>query len=53
MDIGRVELKTNIRFKRMYDFESYINAIDINYDSEVVTFTGYVHKLKTSHFNVS
>ena len=31
-------------------FESYINAIDIDYDSEKVTITGYVYKLKTPQF---
>ena len=40
--IGPVEHKTNNSFKNMDDFESYINAIDIDYDSEDVTFTGYV-----------
>ena len=35
--IGR---KTNIRFEKSDDFQSYINAIDIDYDSEDVTFTG-------------
>ena len=46
------EHKTNIRFKNMDDFESYINAIDVDYDSEDVTFTGYVYKLNTPQFNV-
>ena len=36
MIIGPVEHKTNIRFKNMDDFERYINAIDIDYDSEDV-----------------
>ena len=53
MIIGPIEHKTNIRFKKyMDDFESYINAIDIDYDSNVVTFTGYVYKLNTPQFNV-
>ena len=52
MIIGPVEHKTNIRFKNMYDFERYINAIDIDYDSEDVTFTGYLYKLYTPHFKV-
>ena len=52
MIIGAIEHKTNIRFKNMVDFESYINAIDIDYDSEDVTFIGYVYKLNTPHFNV-
>ena len=50
--IGCIEHKTNIRFKNMDDFESHINAIDIDYDSEDVTFIGCVYKLKTPQFNV-
>ena len=52
MIIGPIEHKTNIRFKNMDDFERYINAIDVDYDSEDVTFTGYVYKLNTPHLNV-
>ena len=52
MIIGPVEHKTNIRFKNMDDFERYINAIDIDYDSEDVIFTGYDYKLDTPQFNV-
>ena len=50
MLLGPVE--TNMRFKNMDGFESYINAIDIDFDSEDVTFTGYVHKLNKPQFNV-
>ena len=39
---GPIEYQTNIRFKNMDDFESYINAIDVDYESEDVTFSGYV-----------
>ena len=46
-----MEHKTKIRFKNMDDFESYINARDIDYNSEDVTFTGYVYKLNTPQFN--
>ena len=53
MIIGPVEHKTNIRFKNMDDFERYINAIDVDYDSEDVTFSGYVYKLNTPHFKVA
>ena len=49
---GHTEHKTNIRFKSMDDFEIYINAIHVDYDSEDVTFTGYVYKLNTPQFNV-
>jgi len=52
MIIGPIEHKTNIRFKNMDDFESYINTTGVDYDSENVTFTGYVYKLKTHQFNV-
>ena len=52
MIIGPVEHKTTIRFKNMDDFERYINAIDVGYDSEDVNFTGYVYKLNTPHFKV-
>ena len=52
MNIGPVEHKTNIRFKNMDDFERYINAIDIDYDSEDVTFFGYLYKLDTPQFKV-
>ena len=52
MIIGVVEHKTNIRFKNMDDFERYINAIDTDYDSDDVIFTGYVYKLNTPQFKV-
>ena len=52
MIIGAIEHKTNIRFKNMDDFERYINAIDIDYDSDDVIFTGYVYKLNTPQFKV-
>ena len=52
MVIGLIEHKTNIRFKNMDDFERYIDAIDVDYDSEDVTFTGYNYKLDTPQFKV-
>ena len=43
MLVGEIEQKTNIRFKNIDDFESYINAIDSGgYDSEDVIFTGWL-----------
>ena len=50
MVIGHFEQKTNIRFRNMNDVASYINAIDIDFESKDVTFTGFVHN--TSQFNV-
>ena len=52
MVIGPVEHKTNIRFKNMYDFASHRNAIDINFDSEDLIFTGYVYKLNTPQIKI-
>ena len=52
MIIGPIEHKTNIRFKNMDDFENYINAMDLDYDSDDVTFTGYVYKINTPRFKV-
>ena len=49
---GPIENKTIIRFKNIEDFESYLNAIAIEYDSEDVTFTAYVYILNTPQFNV-
>ena len=43
--IGTVEQKTKFSFRNIDDFESYINAIDVEYDGEDVTFIGYVSKL--------
>ena len=42
MITGPIEHKTNIRFKNINDFGSYINAIDIGYDCEDAALTGYV-----------
>ena len=51
MLVGEVEQKTNIRFKNVDDFESYINAIDHSgYDSEDVVFTGWLYKLNTPEY---
>ena len=43
-----IEQKTSIRFKNMNDFERYIYAIDIDYDSEDVIFTGYIYKFENT-----
>ena len=51
MSLGPIEHKTNNRFKNMDDFESYINAIDVDYNSGDVIFTGYVYKINKPQFN--
>ena len=52
MVIEPVEHKTNIRYRNIDDFETYINSIDIDYNIEDVTFTGYVYKLNTPQINI-
>ena len=52
MIIGPVEHKTNVRLRNIDNFEKDMNAIDVEYDSEGATFTGYVSKLNTHQFNV-
>ena len=52
MLVGPVEHEINITFEIIDDSESYINAIDIDYDSEDKTFNGYVYKLNTPIFKV-
>ena len=52
MIVGPIEHKTIIRFKNIDDSGRYIKAIDVDYDSEDGTFTGYVSKLRTPHFKL-
>ena len=52
MVIGPVEHETIIRFRNMAVFDSYINAIDIDYISDDIIFTGHVYKLNKPQFNV-
>ena len=47
MLIGEVEQKTNVTFRNVDGFEISFNATDVNYDSEVVIFIGWVYKLNT------
>ena len=43
--------QTHIRFRKMDDFEAYINSIDQEYDSEDSIFNGYIYKIDTPQFN--
>ena len=52
MVIGSVEHKRKIRLRNMDDFESYVDAIDVDDDCEDVTFAGYVYKINTPQFNL-
>ena len=44
--------QTHIRFGNINDYESYIDAIDQDYESEDALFNGYIHKIKTPQFNL-
>ena len=48
--IGTAQHKTKIRFRFMGIFESYLDAINVDYDSEDVIFTAYVFELNSLQF---
>ena len=52
MLIGEIDQKTIFRFKNVADYETFVNAIDVDYDSEDVIFTGWDNKLNTPQFNI-
>ena len=41
--------QTITRFRKTNDYESYVNAIDQDYESEDAIFNGYIYKLNTHH----
>ena len=49
--VGDQIRQTHIRFRNISDYESYINAIDQDYDSEDAIFNGYIYKINTPQFN--
>ena len=49
--VGDQLRQTHIRFRNMEDFESYINSLDQDYDSDDCIFNGYIYKLDTPIFN--
>ena len=51
MLIGEIEQKTNVRLRKVEDFETYNNAIHDDYDSEGVIFTGCFYELNSPEFN--
>ena len=51
MLIGEKEQRTDTRFKTVDDFESHINAIGADYDSEDVIFTDWLYILETHEFD--
>ena len=51
MFICEIEQETNIRFKLFDDLQAYINAIDVDHDSEDNIFRGWLYKLNMPEFN--
>ena len=48
--IGDQIRQTHIRFRNITDYETYINAIDQDYDLEDAIFNGYIYKINTPQF---
>ena len=49
---GDQNRQTHIRFRNVNDYESYIDAIEQDYESEDVIFIGYFDKIDTPQFNL-
>ena len=55
--VGRIKIadrtrETQFRFRIITDYESYINAIAQDYESEDAIFNGYIYKINPSQFNL-
>ena len=48
--VGDHTKQTHIRFRKMIDFETYINKIDDGYDADDSIFNGYIYKIDTPQF---
>ena len=51
LKVGDQVKQTHIRFRKISDYESYINATDEGYDAEDAIFNGYIDELDTPQFN--
>ena len=51
LTVGDQIRQTNFGFRKMDDFEAYINAIDKGYDAEDAIFNGHIYKINTPQFN--
>ena len=52
MLIDEKEQKTNITFRNVEDFETYISVIDVDYDRGDVIFTGWLCKVYTPQLSM-
>ena len=51
LKVGNQVRQTHIRFRKIDDYESYINAIDERDDAEDAILKGFFYKLNTPQFN--
>ena len=51
LKVGDQIRQTRVRFRKINDYEAYINTINQDYDSEDTIFDGYIYKLNTPQFN--
>ena len=51
LKVGDQIRQTIIKFRKIDDYEAYINAIDEGYDAQDSVFNGYIYKLNTPQFN--
>ena len=49
--VGDQIRQTHVRFRKINDYEAYINSIDEGYDAEDSIFNGYIYKIITPQFN--
>ena len=50
--IGNQIREKHIRFESNTDYDRYINAIDLGYNSEDANFNGFIYIIKTPHFSL-
>ena len=51
LKVGDQIRQTHIRFRKINDYEAYINSIDEGYDAEDSISNGYIYKINTPQFN--
>ena len=52
LNVGDQTRQTHIGLRKITNYESYINAIDQDYESEDAIYNGYIYRLITPHFNL-
>ena len=52
LKIGDHILDTHVRFRKIDDYEAYINKIDQDYESDDAIFNGYIYKINTPQFSL-